>query len=161
MSDLSIYLLSIVGVVVISVVLELVIPSGQISKYIKSIMSLVIIFVIASPLPKLLNNGIDFSSLFSSTIELDEDYLETVKNQNITLLERQLQDELEAEGITGAELQIWGELEDGQINISYIFVEMENVVLSSELEHINKYEAIRNLLIECTGVDEEQVVFDG
>lgn len=161
MSDLSVYLLSIVGVVVISVVLDLVIPSGQVSKYVKGIMSLVIIFVIASPLPNIIKNGINFSSLFSSTVTLDEEYLETLKTQSITLLENELGQELVDAGITGAELEIWGDLESGQIKISYIFVQTENVVLSSDLAHIDKYEAIENLLIEKTGVDEEQVVFNG
>lgn len=161
MSDLSIYLLSIVGVVIISVVLDLIIPSGQVSKYVKGVMSLVIIFVIASPLPNLVKNGFDFSSLFTSNTNLNEQYLETLKTQSIALLETELEQELTDSGVTGAELEIWGELDSGQIKISYIFVQSENIVLSSDLSHIDKYEAIRNLLIEKTGVDEEQVVFNG
>lgn len=160
MSGLSVYLLSIVGVVIISVVLDLIIPSGQISKYIKGIMSLVIIFVIASPLPNLVKNGFNFS-MWNSNAELDEGYLETVKNQYVRTLEEQLENQLKQEGITGAVINVWGDLENGKIKITYIFVEMKNVVLSDKKAHIDKYEAIKSVLINYTGIGEEQVVFDG
>ena len=159
MEGISIYLLSIVGVVMLFVVIELVLPEGQLAKYVKSIMSVVLIFVIASPLPSLLKNGINFS--FDTSADLNESYLETVQSQSLRALENSLTEDLEENGILNAEVQVWGELENGAIKISYIFVEMGNVVLTGDMAHINKNEAVINVLIDKTNIKEEQIVLNG
>lgn len=162
MSSVSLYLLSIVGVVMLTVLIDLVMPSGQINKYIKGVMSLVIIFVIASPIPNILKNGIDFGSLFQpSTVVMDEGYLETVKRQQIWAVENGLKNLLVASGISGAEIQVWATMEENKLKISHIFVETSNVVLSAEKAHIDKYAVITGLIVGQTGVSEEQVVFNG
>ncbi len=162
MSSVSLYLLSIVGVVMLTVLIDLVMPSGQINKYIKGVMSLVIIFVIASPIPNILKNGIDFSAIFqTSTVVVDEGYMETIKNQQIRTVESSLENLLDTAGISGAEIQIWATLEENKLKISHIFVETSKVVLSEENAHIDKYAVITKLIVGQTGVSEEQVVFNG
>ena len=46
MSEISVYLLTIVGVVFLMVVIELVLPDSKVSKYIKSIFAIFIVVVI-------------------------------------------------------------------------------------------------------------------
>mgnify|MGYP005805768403 FL=1 len=58
-STLSAWILSIAGVVLLSVLVELILPSGSMSKYIKGIFVFIIMFVILSPVPTLLNQNID------------------------------------------------------------------------------------------------------
>jgi len=159
-SDISVYLLSIVGVVVLSVILDLVLPGGQISKYIKGIMSVVIVFVIASPLPGIVKNGLSFSYTFNETT-VSSNYAETIKTQNILMAKKMLELELEKEGFAGTKLEIWGDMENGKLKISHIFVDLQNLVLTTKDEHINKYEAIKNLLVKKTGIKQEQVIIDG
>lgn len=160
MSGISVYILSIVGVIVLSVILDLILPAGQINKYVKGIMSFVLIFVIASPLPNLIKNGIDFKYFFTD-VEISEEYENTIKSQQVRTLENELEKLLKQKGIENVEIQVWGDLKDGVLQISYIFVEMSNVVLTGESQHINKYEAIRTLLTQQTGIQEGQVVFNG
>lgn len=47
------WIISVVCVIVLGVLLEIVLPKGKISKYVKGTFSLVVILVIVSPLPKL------------------------------------------------------------------------------------------------------------
>lgn len=161
MSSVSLYLLGIVGVVMLTVLIDLIMPSGQVNRYIKGVMSLVIIFVIASPIPNILKKGIDFNSLFQpATVVIDEEYLDTVKRQQIWAVENGLKNLLTALGISGAEIQIWATMEDNRLKISHIFVETSKVVLSAENAHIDKYAVITGLIVGQTGVSEEQVVFN-
>lgn len=56
MSDISIWILSIAGVIVLSVVVDLVMPNGSTSKFIKNIFAFVIVIVIISPIVSFLSN---------------------------------------------------------------------------------------------------------
>lgn len=75
--------MSIVGVVAIGVLLDILLPSGEINKYIKGVFGIVVVFVIIIPLPKLVKG--DFLNFFdaSQEIEIDEGYYsDTLKRRN-------------------------------------------------------------------------------
>ena len=75
MSAISSWLLSIAGVVILSVLSELVLPEGQMNKYTKVIFSFAILLVIIMPLPKLFGKNFDITKFFGQQNELQEDYL--------------------------------------------------------------------------------------
>ena len=54
------WIVSIVCVVILGILLEIVLPKGKMAKYIKGTFSLLVIFVIVSPLPKLLKQEFKF-----------------------------------------------------------------------------------------------------
>ena len=58
MSSFSVWVLSIAGICVLSVLVELVLPEGQTRKYIKAIFSFFVIVVIVAPLPKIVKNAL-------------------------------------------------------------------------------------------------------
>ncbi len=74
------WIMSIVGVICLGVLIEIVLPDGKITKYIKGAFSLVVILVIVSPLPSLI--GKDFKveiedfSVSTSVVKPYEDTLE-------------------------------------------------------------------------------------
>ena len=92
MSSISTWVLSIAGIICISVLLELVMPEGQMNKYIKNIFSFVIILVIVLPLPKLMNKNIDLSSMFQyQEIQLQEDFLEEINGSKLSSLQKTIE----------------------------------------------------------------------
>lgn len=159
MSGVSVYLLSIVGVTLLSVILDLVLPSGQVNKYIKGVMALVVVFVIVSPLPKLINGQIDIKSLWTNSQSTD--YSDVINKQTIRTQEKSLENILKQNGFKDVDISIWGDVDSGKLKITYIFVDLSNVVLNEENQRINKYEAIKDLLVKQTGIKEEQVIFNG
>ena len=60
-SSLSGWVLSIAGVISLSVIVELILPEGQLNKYIRGIFSFIIILVIIAPLPSLGGKNFSFS----------------------------------------------------------------------------------------------------
>ncbi len=54
------WILSVVGVICLGIMLEIVLPDGKTTKYIKGTFSLLVVLVIASPLPSLINKEFDF-----------------------------------------------------------------------------------------------------
>ena len=71
---MSNYVLSILGVVLLGIIIDVIIPSGKINKYIKSIFSIFIIAVIISPVVKFLSNKNDFK-LDYNDYQIDQEYL--------------------------------------------------------------------------------------
>ena len=54
------WIMSIVGVVVIGVLIDVLTPEGESNKYVKGVYALIVVLVIASPIAKALKSDIDF-----------------------------------------------------------------------------------------------------
>ena len=57
------YILAMLGIVVISVLVEIILPSGQTSKYIKSILAVFIVYIIVNPIITFLKSDFASSSI--------------------------------------------------------------------------------------------------
>lgn len=68
------WIMSVVGVICLGVLLEIVLPEGQTAKYVKGAFSLLVVFVIAAPLPALFKKDYTFS-VDSSIFQVDEEYI--------------------------------------------------------------------------------------
>ena len=76
------YLLSILGVVMLGVVIDVILPSGSISKYISGIFAIIVMFVIISPVITWVKSGYNIKDYFTlQDISLDEKLLYNI-NKN-------------------------------------------------------------------------------
>lgn len=102
-------LLPIVGVVLMSLLVDILLPSGQVNKFIKGIFSLVLIIVVITPLVSLLNSDYE-PTLFnsSSEIEIDYDYAEDVWSIKNEEKERLIFNLLSENGYTVESVEIEG-----------------------------------------------------
>lgn len=75
------WLMGIVGVVAVGVLLDILLPSGEINKYIKGIFGIVVVFVIVAPLPKLLKG--DGFGIFDKIEDMnyDKQYVEKINEE--------------------------------------------------------------------------------
>ena len=93
------WLLGIVGVVTLDVLIEVLLPDGENSKYIRGIFSIIVIFVIISPLPKLAKGDyIKGFSTSSESISIDDSYYKTVKEDMQNRVKDNLQEKLNQAG---------------------------------------------------------------
>ena len=96
---MSAWLLSIVGVVSLGVLIELLLPEGENSKYIKGIFSVIVIFVIVSPLPKLVKGeSVDWFSPSGGEIQMDDTYYQSAKEDIQRKLIQSVEDKLKENG---------------------------------------------------------------
>ncbi len=96
---MSAWLLSIVGVVSLGVLIELLLPEGENSKYIKGIFSVIVIFVIVSPLPKLVKGeNVDWFSPSGGEIQMDDTYYQSAKEDIQRKLIQSVEDKLKENG---------------------------------------------------------------
>lgn len=162
MSQISVYLLNIVGVVFLIIVVDLILPEGKTSKYIKSIVSIFVIAVILSPVITIIKNGFDFNALFvNGSYQVDNELLESVNRQNIELLEKDLVLFLDKEGYGGVEVMISTVFEQSETKINYIYVNLCDLVISENLAHIDYYTKIKELIGKQINIEAERIVLYG
>ncbi len=163
MNSVSMWILSVAGIVVISVLLELVLPEGQINKYVKSIFSFIVLLVIILPLPKLFNKDFSIDNIFQSQeVSLQEDYLHELNISKLSAIKLSLDDEFEDMGYGNIEISISASVLQEELEIYTIFVDLSDLVICENAEHkdiIDIKKDITKVITENELVIEKEVVF--
>ena len=151
------WLLSITGIILLSVIVEFILPEGQINRYIRGIFGFITIFVIIAPLPKLFNKEMDFSNFLSSyDIELQEDYLYEINLSKLNALQSDIVAELEKKGIENVKITYSADVENMEIfeisvdlrDMSFLNSSMNKEKAKEEIEStIRSVAAFKNVLI--------------
>lgn len=162
MSGISAYLLSIVGVVILLVIIDLILPDSKISKYIKSIAAVFVVAVIASPIVKLVNSNWDWHSLFvGGEYQIDENILNNINQQNIEVLEDEITNYLTEQGFEGVEVMVSANFTENELKISYIYVNLCDLVINENLEHIDYYTKIKELITQQINIEGDKIIIYG
>lgn len=154
------WMMSIVGIVCLGVLLDLIMPEGQTSKYIKGIFSLLVIFVIVSPLPKLFGEGIDFK-IPESTIQLNQEYLQDISDLKLVYKENSVDSLLKKSGFD-SNTKIKYENSDLS-KIQSVCVTLSNKVIDEKDKNIHT-SSVKLLVGKFLNVSEQKVAvewFDG
>ena len=91
------WVLSVTAVVCLTVLLDIIMPDGQMKKYVKGIVSIIVIFVIVTPLASLAVGKFD---LTKGNITIDSDMLASLESTSDRYREIQLESMLSEDGIT-------------------------------------------------------------
>lgn len=165
-SDISTWILSIAGIICISVIVELILPEGQMNKYIKGIFSFIVILVIIMPIPKLIGSNFDFSNIlnYENSVNVDEDYIYQLNLNKLNLLKEDIETEINKHGYENVSVYINCNIFENKMNIKSITVDLNSLVISENAEHkdITKIKKdITNIILSFIQIDEEEILYDG
>ncbi len=144
------WILSIVGTVLTITLTEVMLPEGQTAKYIKGVISLMVIYVVLAPIPALLQSKIDINRFFdfsTSGYESDEAFIGIIKEDKQSALSAELNAAFAERGLVGASVCVV--LDDGY--------EVEHVILTVSNKDLD--EAYR-LTVMSLGIKEEKIVIN-
>ena len=144
------WILSIGGTVLTVTLAEVMLPEGQTAKFIKAVISLMIIYVVIAPIPALLRSKIDINSFFdfsSASYESDRAFIEIIKEDKQSSLTSELNAALKGNGLSRASVNVI-------LDERY---EVKQVILTAPKEQID--EAYRLTTISL-GIKEEQIVIN-
>lgn len=150
------WIVSIVGVICLGVLLEIVLPEGQTTKYVKGAFSLLVVFVIVAPIPAFLKTDwkIDFEQ---SEYRADTVFIyETVTSQ-IESVERDVEDYLL---INGYDAQVKITLEDYSIN-KIRKIEISVLMNKKDAENMQKHIGIIKELVSKWLNEEQGKIYVG
>ena len=162
MDAFSSYVLSIVGVVLLGVLINLILPEGSMSKYIQNIFALILVFVIVSPVSTLINTNFDISSIVqTSSVEIDQNFIVLVNSQTVNQLEFSLQKAFLKEGYSGTIVKISANIWTSPLKLEKVTIDLTNLVIKREVQHINKYSKMKEIVFKNINIEEEKIVFYG
>ena len=141
------WVLSVTAVVCLTVLLDIIMPDGQMKKYVKGIVSIIVIFVIVTPLASLAVGKFD---LTKGNITIDSDMLESLESTSDRYREIQLESMLSEDGIT-ADIKIVSE--NGKKKVEVI---IKNEVLSENEMNILK-QKVSKTVAEFLDIDDSDV----
>ena len=157
---ISAWILSIAGVVVLSILLDLFLPDGKLNSYIKTMFNFVIILVVITPLPELLNKDFDTSTMFSnSQIVLQEDYIYQLNRDKLTMLETSIENTLDSNGYKNIDVSISANIFVIEMKIETIFVDLTNLVIQQNNENINIKKEVVECITSIVNISKENIVF--
>ena len=162
--NISAWVLSIAGVSVLSILIDLFLPNGETNSHIKTVFNYVIIFVIIAPLPSLIKSDFDTSSIFTeSEIVLQEDYIYQMNVYKTQALQNDISNQIKQSGYDNVVVSVSSENYSSQFKIKAIYVELANLVINGQAQHTNIVEIekeILQIILSRANVDEAEVHFE-
>lgn len=161
MSGISTWVLSIAGVCVLGVLVDLILPNGQTKKYIKGIFAFVVVLVVVSPLPSLLNKDFSLSNIFKEddAMIIQEDFIFKVNKDRIESLENMIEADLSEQGASEVKVTLSANIFANKLKIDAVFVDLSRMVLSSNLEHKDINELVIKSVLKYVQIEKDSIVF--
>ena len=164
-SSVSSWILSIAGVICLSVIAEFILPDGQTNKYVRGIFSFVILLIIMSPLPKLLKKDFDLSKIFDykSSIKADEDYLYQINLDKLAYYKSEIEKDIKSHGYDNVQVYLNCNIRDKNMEFKSITVDLKNLVIRANSEHKNIAKIrqdITKIILNYVKINEEDILYD-
>ena len=153
------YILSILGIIIAGVIIDIIIPSGSINKYIKGIYSIFVVAVLISPLVRFLNKTRDFKISYQE-YKVDAELLKYIYSMRASSTEENLENLLSNEGYLNIDIILEFSIQNEKLEYNSCKVNLKNMVISSDKQHINKYEFIKKIIKENTNLTDERIVIN-
>ena len=141
------WVLSVTAVICLTVLLDIIMPDGQMKKYVKGIVSIIVIFVIITPLASIAVGDFD---LTKGNITIDSEMLDNLESTSDRYRETQLEAMLSDDDIT-ADVKI--ENDNGKKKVEVI---IQNQVLSENEMNILK-QKVKDTVTDFLGIDSGSV----
>lgn len=163
--DISTWIMSIAGIICLSVIVELMLPDGQMNRYIKGIFSFVIILVIIMPIPNLIGKEINFSNIFDyDNVVVDEDYIYQLNLDKINIVRDEIENDIQLHGYENVKIYIDCDIFDNAMKFESITVDITNLVISENAEHKNIAKIkddITDIIQSHLQIDRGSILYDG
>lgn len=160
------WLIRVVAAVLFISLLTVMIPDGKTGKFIKPILSLVIVGVIFTPILYGFDKAgvltVSSGKEYGNALNYDEKYIYFVFDKKIENYEDNCKDILSEYGINGATVTIQYSVDkDYSVSFNGVFVNLKNAVINGEEENINLVSEIKRKLAEYLRIDEKDVTVYG
>jgi hypothetical protein len=156
------YLLALLGVIILGVLIDVIIPSGSTSKYISGIFAIFVLFVMISPVLSFIKSDYKLSDYFTKVdIELNNKLLYNINDNKLNVIENEIIKELDSNGYSNVVVDIRFSLVADNVEIQQVLIDLSNLVINTNSANINRYVYIRQVVMEHIKVNEEVIEFIG
>lgn len=162
MQGIVAWIVSIVGICLMSVIIDVILPSGSTSGSIKKVISYAIILIVLAPIPNLLKTDVNIDTLLDKDyIEIQDNYIYNLNQIKLDKLKNKIQNDIDNSGILGTCVSISANVFESDLEIYSIYVDLFNLVISNNAENINIKKTIKQIILSNIDIEEEKIVFYG
>ena len=147
-------MLSITGIVVVGVLIELLLTDSIMSKFIRAVYAFFILFVIVSPLPAFFSGDFDWNN----QLEYDWGLINTINTNSSQAAQARVERALEQSNISGTIVTITSERDNPAFRVDQVFVNAWNAQYTGSRVNINLQAEIIRIVRASLNVTEEQIV---
>jgi len=152
---MSTWLLSIAGIVVLGVLIELLLTDSHMSKFVRAIFGSFILLVIVAPLPTFFRSGL---AQVGGQFELDNEILAQINGQSAQAAAMRTQRNLANAGFPDVIVVVQHYPRTPSLQIEHIFVNAASIRNANDI-------TVRNRIIEIVrasvGIDESRIIYHG
>lgn len=160
MASLSSWVLSIAGICLLSVIIDLVLPDGKTNGIIKNVFSYAIVLVVILPIPNLFKGNINLSDVFSEIeFEVQDTYIYNVNQAKLDSWTKSIETSLNNKGIYGAVVSISANIFETNMEINAVYVDLYNVVISDKNSNINIQTEVVSVVLDYINISKDKVIF--
>lgn len=156
---MKIWVLNLVGISLMGILIEILLPSGKTNKYIKGILSLVTISVVISPIISIFTNQSVIKNFFDQDIVVDEQFVASTNQSSNQREEKLIESMLESQGYKGVEINIIPS-SDSQNKIEFVKICTKNMVIDSENSNIDIKGKIISLVSKRLKIDVGKIYYE-
>ena len=152
--------IQIVGVVILTTIISILLPNNSCSKFIKSIFSTIIIFVLIQPVFNFIKTGVLFTDFsFNNEIIYQQDFITKYSDLKINNYEENCLKILNNNGINDAKIKInYAFDKNYQIKISNVEIFISNTVINEVEKHKYIIEKTINEISTLLNIKNENIV---
>ncbi|MDD2227436.1 MAG: stage III sporulation protein AF [Clostridia bacterium] len=161
MSPISVWILSITGIIVLSVVVDLVLPNGSTSKFIKNIFAFVIVIVIISPVIMFFSNkNLELDDFFKeNSVVVQQDFIANINRKKLNKVEYDVKKTLKANGISGVGVGVMADVFAKELEVTQVSIDLSQIVIDKNFSHIDIKKSIIEIVLRFVKVKKSQIIF--
>ena len=152
---MSSYFYAISGVIIVLALFENITPNSNTGKTVKTIISIICVMVILSPIINFLKCNVN-----DNTIESNATFDEYLASYQTNLVENSIKHLLITEGYELDNVLVKTSYNNGEQILNLISIKFKNLVISSDDEHINIIEKIKNLLSSRLNINGVEILIE-
>ena len=161
MNSISAWVLSVAGICVLGVLVELMLPAGQTKKYIKGIFSFVVVLIVISPLPAFFKKDFKAEDIFEeNAILIQEDFVYEINNKRLEKLENLILTDLKEIGIDNAGVKLNANIFTTDLVIDAVFVDLRESVIDEKISHIDIEEDVISSVLKYVMVERNDIIVE-
>lgn len=155
--------------IIISIIIEMLLPEGKNKKYVKVIVGIYVMFVVLNPILEIINYDIKFDELFSfEEVQASSSLDNSIKDVYVVGIQESIKQEIEEMGYTVRNVKVY-------VDSNYENIEKIELSVNQNIDGINpiepivignqgneskfKYTSIIVYLKENYSVEEEKIIF--
>ena len=156
---MKIYILSILGITLCGVLIDIILPAGSTSKYIKSVFAIFVVAVVLNPVITFFANTKDLCIKYQD-VEVNEKLINYITKQKVEQTKNSIILDLNNQGASGVDITLHFTLENNEIVYNSCIVNLKNLVYKPLDKHNSKYELITEVVKRHTNLIDEVIIFD-